>query len=109
MQNVYFLKKILLKLTKECTFSANGKLLKQIDGSPMGGPISVVFPDTYMCKMGFGVVVPTKFLFYKRYVNDTYVRRNLSDLEDLNLKILTVEVNLSTFLDKNLSKKKGLY
>ena len=57
-------------------FSANGKLLRQIDGSPMGGPISVVFPDIYMCKMEFGVVVPTKSLFYKRYVDDTYVRRN---------------------------------
>ena len=44
-------------------FSANGKLLKQIDGSPMGGPISVVFPDIYMCKMEFGVAVPTKSLF----------------------------------------------
>ena len=76
MQKVYFLKKLLLKLTKECMFSANGKLLRQTDGSPMGGPISVVFPDIYMCKMEFGVVVPTKSLFYKRYVDDTYVRRN---------------------------------
>ena len=75
-------------------FSANGKLLKQIDGSPMGGPISVVFPDIYMCKMEFGVVVPTKSLFYKRYV-------------DIHMYEEIVELNLSTFLDTELIKEKG--
>ena len=94
-------KKLLLKLPKECVFSANGKLLKQIDGSPMSGPISVVFSDIFMCKMEFDVVVPAKPLFYKRYADDAYVHRktNIRDMlfEDLksyhqNIK-LTVEVN----------------
>ena len=31
--------------------SVNNRLLKQIDVCPMGGPISVVFADIYMCKM----------------------------------------------------------
>ena len=36
-------KKLLLKLTKECIFSVNSRLIKKIDGCPMGGPVSVVF------------------------------------------------------------------
>ena len=44
-------KKSLIKLTKECTFSLNNRLIKQIDGCPMGDPISVVFANIYMCKM----------------------------------------------------------
>ena len=43
-------KKLLIKLTKESVFSANNRLIKQIDGCPMGGPISVVFSDIYMSK-----------------------------------------------------------
>ena len=31
-------KKLLLKLTEECVLSVNNKLIKQIDGCPMGVP-----------------------------------------------------------------------
>ena len=41
----------------------------------MEGPISVLFPDIYMCKMEEDVVKPLKPIFYKRYVNDTYARK----------------------------------
>ena len=41
-------KKLLIKLTKECTFSINNQLIKQIDECPMGGPVSLVFTDIYM-------------------------------------------------------------
>ena len=44
-------KKLLFKLTKGCVFSVTEKLLKQDDGCPMGGPISVVFSDIFMCKI----------------------------------------------------------
>ena len=44
-------KKLLNKLTTECVFSANNRLIKQIDGCPMGGPISVVLSGIYLCKM----------------------------------------------------------
>ena len=64
-------KKLLRKLTKECTFSVNSRLIKQIDGCTMGGPVSVVFADIYMCKMEDGVVAPLKPMFYKRYIDDT--------------------------------------
>ena len=58
-------KKLLLKVTKECTFSVNNRLIKQIDECPMGGPISVVFADIYMYKMEDDVVAPIKPIFYK--------------------------------------------
>ena len=54
-----FSKKLLVNLTKECAFSVNSSLIKQIDGCPMIGP----------------VVVPAKPIFYKSYVNDTYITR----------------------------------
>ena len=55
---------MLIKLTKECTFSVNNGLIKQIDGCHMGGPISVVFADIYMCKMEDDVVALLKPIFY---------------------------------------------
>ena len=64
-------KKLLIKLTKECTFSVNNGLVKQIDGCPVSGPISVVFANIYMCKMEDDVVAPIKPTFYKQYVDDT--------------------------------------
>ena len=38
------------KLNQECVFTINNKLIKQVDGCPMGGLISVVFSDFYVCK-----------------------------------------------------------
>ena len=110
----FIFKKLLLKLTKGCVFPANRKLLKQVDGCAMGGPISVVFSDIYMCKMEFDDVVPAKPLFYKRYVDDTYVLRKKSirrmlfkDLNSYHQNIkLTVEVNPSKFLDTELIREK---
>ena len=49
----------------------------------MGGPISVVFADIYMCKMEDDVVAPLKPIFYKRYVDDTYVRKKKNTTDDL--------------------------
>ena len=71
----------MFKLTKGCLFSVTEKLLKQVDGYAMDGPIPVVFSD--MCKMEFDVVVPAKTIFYKRYVDDTYVPRKKEDVDKL--------------------------
>ena len=43
-------KKLLLKLLKECVFSVNDRLLRQIGGCPIGGPIYVVFSDILSLK-----------------------------------------------------------
>ena len=100
-------KKLLIKLTKESVFSANNWLIKQIDECPMGGPISVVFSDIYLCKMEENVVIPLKPIFYKRYVDDTYVKRKRNESDtpfdalnsyDPNIKF-TLEQNPKRFLD----------
>ena len=49
--------------------------MMQIDGCPTDGHLSVVFSDIYMCKMEEDVVVPAKPSSYKRYVDDTYIRK----------------------------------
>ena len=67
--------KLLKKLTQECVFTINNRLIKQVDGCPMGGLISVVFSDIYVCKTEEDIVIPANPIFYKRYVDDTYVRR----------------------------------
>ena len=43
-------KKLLYKLTTECTFSATGKLWKQVDGVSMGGTFSVILSDCFWIK-----------------------------------------------------------
>ena len=64
--------------------------------------------------MEFDEFVPAKPLFYKRYVDDTYVLRKKSirrmlfkDLNSYHQNInLTVEVNPSKFLDTELIREK---
>ena len=76
----------------------------------MGGSISVVFADIYMCKMGHDVVDPIKPIFYKEYVDNTYVKRKKNTKDELfeKLKIyydnvkLTIEENLTKFLDTEI-------
>ena len=41
----------------------------QVDICPMGGPIA----DAFICKMELDLVVLAIPIFYKRYVDDTYV------------------------------------
>ena len=106
-------KKLLIKLTKESVFSANNRLIKQIDGCPMGGPISVVFSDICMCKMEEDVVKPLKPIFYKCYVDNTYVKRKRNESDTLldalnsyhpNIKF-TLEQNPKRFLDTQIIKE----
>ena len=72
----------------------------------MGRPQSVIFSDIYMVKMENDVVIPSKPIFYCRFVDKIYSRRKLGDnvLFDWlnsyppNIK-LTIEVNSSKLLD----------
>ena len=108
----YIFKKLLIKLTKESVFSLS-RLIKQIDGCPMGGPISVVFSEIYMCIMEEDVVKPLKPIFYKRYVDATYVKRKRNEADTLfdalnsyhpNIKF-TLEQNHKKFLDNQIIKE----
>ena len=51
-------KRLLERLTGECIFSVNGRLMKQIDGCQMGGPLSGRLADIFMIKLERNVVVP---------------------------------------------------
>ena len=97
-------KKLLIKLTKECTFSLNNRLIKQIDRCPMGGPISVIFADIFMFKIEDDVVPPIKPLFYKRYVDDTYVRRKKNTKDELFEKLNTYHKNIKLTTEENPTK-----
>ena len=97
-------KKLLVKLTKECVFSVNSRLIKQIDGCPMGGPVSVVFSDIFMCKMEEDVVVPAKPIFYKRYVDDTYIRRKKNVNDELFQNLNCYHTNIKLTLEENPRK-----
>ena len=65
--------------------------------------------------MEFDVVVPAKPLFYKRYVDDKYVRRKevirdmlFEDLNSYHQNIKSkVEVNPSKIFDAELMREKG--
>ena len=99
--------KLLNKMCKGCTFLEDGRLIRQVNGCPMGGSISVVLSNIFCIKIEFDVVKPLKPKLYKRYVNSIYskVIKNQPDrlFEKLNsyhpnIK-LTTEVNPSKFLD----------
>ena len=59
-------KKLLYKLTTECTFSVTGKLRKQVDAVAMGGTLSVTLSDCFVNKIEKDVVIPLKPNFYCR-------------------------------------------
>ena len=63
-------KRLLKKLATEVTFAVNKNFYKQIDSSAMGGPLSVTLSDIYMNKMENDIVLPTKPVLYRRFVDD---------------------------------------
>ena len=87
-----------------------------MDGCTMGEPLPVTFSDIYMVKMENDVVIPSKPIFYRRFVDDIYSRRKLGDnilFDQLNsyhpnIK-LTIKVNLSKFLNTKLTNINGIY
>ena len=42
------------------SFLADGRLIRHVDGCPMGGPISVVLSNIFSVKTVFDVVKPLK-------------------------------------------------
>ena len=103
-------RKLLYKLSSQCIFSVNNQLLKQIDGCPMGGSISVVFSDIFMNKMERDIVISIAPNLCKRYVDDTLAKHKKNKPYDLYNALnnyhpnisLTVEVNPKRFLDTEI-------
>ena len=63
-------KKLLNKLCENCIFLTDGRLIKQADGGPLGGPDSAAFPNIFSIKMELDVVKPLRPKFYKRSVDE---------------------------------------
>ena len=74
---------MLERLTQENTFSANGKLYKQIDGCSIVGPMSVVTVNIFMCKFENDIVSTNPLIFYTRYVGDIYAGRKKNEEDKL--------------------------
>ena len=70
----------------------------------MGGPISVVFTDIYMCRMEDDLVAPLKLIFYKQYVDDTYVRKKKNATDELFEKLNTYPDNIKLTIEENPTK-----
>ena len=65
---------------------------------------SVVFTDIYMSKMEDNVAAPIKPIFYKRYVDDTYVRTKNNNKDELFEKLKTYHDNIKLTIEENLTK-----
>lgn len=70
------LRRLLLKLTNENTFTFQGKYYKQIDGCTMVGPLSFIFSNIFMIKLEEDAVKPLNPPFYKRFVDDVITKMN---------------------------------
>ena len=114
MKSVF--KMSLNKLRKGCNFLADGTLIRQVDGFPMGVPILVVLSKIFCIKMEFDVVKPLKPKIYKGYVDGIYNKwiknqpdKLLKKLDNKHLNIkLTIEVNPSKFLNADIIIKNGI-
>ena len=115
--NKLIFKRLLLKLSTDCTFTFNNKFYKQIEGCTMGGPLSVTLSDIHMTRCENDIVIPNSPIYYRRYVDDIFTRRkkNTNDIlfENMNnyhenIK-LTIELNPTKFLDTKLTLINGHY
>ena len=111
------MKRLLKRLTSDCLFSINNRLIKQVDGCAMGSPLSVVLSGIFMSKLEKEVVYPTKPILYERYVDDIFNRKKKNEEDTLLPKLnsyhknikFTVENNLNVFLDTKLHLENGSY
>ena len=106
-------RRLLERLCFENQFSYNGTLATQIEGCTMGGSLSGTLSNIFMKKLEQDIVVPTSPIFYKRYVDDVYNRRNKDEIDTLfhnlnsyhpNMKF-TVEKNPNSFLDTTITRE----
>ena len=66
--------------------------------------ISVVFSDIFMCKMEEDTVVPAKPIVYKRYVDNTYIRRKKNVNDELFPNLNSYPTNIKLILGENPRK-----
>ena len=108
-------KRLLLKLTTECSFQFNHQLLKQVEGWTRGGPLSVTFAEIHMVRMENDIVIPLKPIFYRSFVDDIINRRQKNVPDELLFKLnnyhrnitLNIEISPTKFLDTQLVNLHG--
>ena len=106
-KNKLIFRRLLEKLIKNCIFSANNTLVKQVAGCPMGGAISAIMLGVHMKRMEKDCVVPLNPKFYRRYVDDTITKRKenatndelFANMNPHHKNNSTVESNSTRFLD----------
>ena len=111
------MKRLLKKLSSDCLFTINEKLVKQIDGCSMGSPLSVDLSGIFMTKLEKEVVYPTNPILFRRYVDDIFNRKKKNEDDTLLPKLnayhpkiqFTVEKNLEKFLDTKLRLENDTY
>ena len=109
-------KRLLMKLATENIFIFNGKYYQQTDGCTMGGSLSVVFAKIFMTKLEEDVVRPMNPSFYRRFVDDSIIRREKNKPDELFNKInsyhknikFTIEITPRKFLDTEISYEKEI-
>ena len=100
--------RLLEKLTKNCVFYVNDKLVKQVEGRPMGGAISVIMFGIHTKRMEKDCVALSNPKLYKHDVEETITKRKKNATDDelfanmnsyqKNIK-LTIETNTNRFID----------
>ena len=70
----------------------------------MGGPLSVVLANIFLTKMEKDIITPHKPIFYKRYVDDIYVRRKKDINDTLFEKINKFHSNIKFTIEKEPKK-----
>ena len=97
-----------------CTFLADGTLIRQVDGCPIGDLILVALSDIFCVKMEFDVVVkPLKPKLCKRYFDDICSKRIKNQPDKLFRKLnnyhpyikLIIALNPNKFLDREIMIK----
>ena len=70
----------------------------------MCGLVFVVFSDIYVCKMEEDIVIPANPIFYKRYIDDTYVQRKKHERDKLFIDLNSYHENIKLSLEINPNK-----
>ena len=93
---------LLVKLTKESVFFHEFPFNKANWWIPNGWSCICCFFRHFLCKED--VAVPAKHIFYKRYVDDTYIHRNKNVNDELFQNLNSYHTNIKLTLEENPRK-----
>ena len=97
-------KKLLNELCEGCTFSADGTLIREVDGCPISGSSLVVHYNKFCVKMESDVVKPLKPKLYKCYFHDIYSKQIQNKPEKCSEKFNNYHQKLKLAIEVSPSK-----